>query len=147
MRIKTIILVAVVLGGLLAGGARPDPAMSEPSVAARPLALHALAQADHQRGARIIPAAYRSYMEGRGFQSYQQERPSPGPRTFGDDPGRGEAGAQRGPRADPERPFRLSPRFYGPGDSRCAGWSRRCDKRWGGGNPDYYGCMRYHGCR
>ncbi len=32
-----------------------------------------------------------------------------------------------------------------PGGS-CSRWSRRCTANWGYGNPDYWGCMRYHGC-
>jgi hypothetical protein len=30
---------------------------------------------------------------------------------------------------------------------RCSDWSRRCARNWGYGNNDYYGCLRYHGCR
>ncbi|WP_147361484.1 hypothetical protein [Dichotomicrobium thermohalophilum] len=92
----------------------------------------------------MIDVQYRSYLEGRDFRSYQQERGF-GRRQF-ETPDRG---AERGdgPSADPDRPSRLQRRFYGSSDSRCAGWSRRCDQRWGSGNPDYYGCMRYHGCR
>jgi len=29
----------------------------------------------------------------------------------------------------------------------CRYWSRRCASNWGYRNSDYYGCMRYHGCR
>lgn len=29
----------------------------------------------------------------------------------------------------------------------CRHWSRRCARNWGYGNSNYYGCMRYHGCR
>jgi len=81
-------------------------------------------------GPQLIEAQYRSYLEGRDFQSYRQERGFVGERRF-----------------DPDRPSRLQRRFYGASDSRCAGWSRRCDQRWGSGNRDYYGCMRYHACR
>ncbi len=30
---------------------------------------------------------------------------------------------------------------------RCRYWHRRCVRNWGYGNSNYYGCMRYHGCR
>ena len=36
-----------------------------------------------------------------------------------------------------------APYYY---DDRCEYWQRRCVAEWGFGNPDYYGCMRYHGC-
>ena len=29
---------------------------------------------------------------------------------------------------------------------RCEHWHNQCAHNWGYGNPDYYGCMRYHGC-
>lgn len=29
---------------------------------------------------------------------------------------------------------------------RCLYWHDRCVANWGYNNPDYYGCMRYHGC-
>lgn len=29
----------------------------------------------------------------------------------------------------------------------CRYWSRRCGHNWGYHNRNYYGCMRYHGCR
>ena len=50
--------------------------------------------------------------------------------------------------------FRL---YIGPGHrryrprtrrhGRCRHWHRRCVRNWGYGNSNYYGCMRYHGCR
>jgi len=97
-------------------------------------------------GPRLIEAQYRSYLEGRDFQSYRQERGFVGERRFETLPDRG-ATRSEAPSADPDRPSRLQRRFYGASDSRCAGWSRRCDQRWGSGNRDYYGCMRYHACR
>lgn len=36
---------------------------------------------------------------------------------------------------------------YRPYAGRCAYWQRRCSANWGYGNADYYGCLRYHGCR
>jgi len=30
---------------------------------------------------------------------------------------------------------------------RCGYWHRRCVRNWGYGNSNYFGCMRYHGCR
>jgi len=36
---------------------------------------------------------------------------------------------------------------YGPRYGRCDYWRKRCIANWGYGNPDFYGCMRYHGCR
>lgn len=94
----------------------------------------------------LIQAQYRSYLEGRDFQSYRQERGFVGERRFETLPDRGTARSQA-PSADTDRPSRLQRRSYGASDSRCAGWSRRCDQRWGSGNRDYYGCMRYHACR
>ena len=29
----------------------------------------------------------------------------------------------------------------------CGYWKRQCRANWGYRNSDYYGCMRYHGCR
>lgn len=42
-----------------------------------------------------------------------------------------------------------SPYFYDdyPSSGRCAYWHRRCVASWGYGNDNYYGCMRYYGCR
>lgn len=88
-----------------------------------------------------VQSGPRSYMEGRGFQSYQRDRGFSGERQFGGYPSAGDDSGS-------DRLYGLRrPRTYGPSENRCAGWSRRCDQRWGGGNPDYYGCMRYHGCR
>lgn len=87
-----------------------------------------------------VQSGSRSYLEGRGFRSYRQDRGFSGDRQFGGYPSGRDDGRT-------DRPYGLRrPRNYGPGD-RCASWDRRCDRRWGGGNPDYYGCMRYHGCR
>lgn len=36
---------------------------------------------------------------------------------------------------------------YGPRYGRCSYWRRRCAANWGYGNSNYYGCLRYHGCR
>ncbi len=36
-------------------------------------------------------------------------------------------------------------RHYGGG--RCSYWARRCANNWGYGNNDFYGCLRYYGCR
>jgi hypothetical protein len=36
---------------------------------------------------------------------------------------------------------------YDYGGGRCDYWARRCADNWGYGNNDYYGCLRYHGCR
>jgi hypothetical protein len=115
-------------------------------VAAGPGSAPAVAATAHARNdAALIEVQYRSYMEGRDFQSYQQERGFVGERRFGV-PDRG-ATRQEGPSPDPDRPSRLQRRYFGSSDSRCGQWSRRCDQRWGSGNRDYYGCMRYHGCR
>ena len=35
------------------------------------------------------------------------------------------------------------PPVYG---GRCERWRRRCGRNWGYNNPDFRGCMRYHGC-
>lgn len=48
------------------------------------------------------------------------------------------------------RPYYYRPYVYRPyrySGSRCAYWSRRCAANWGYGNNNYYGCLRYHGCR
>ena len=39
------------------------------------------------------------------------------------------------------RPYRY--RYAG----QCSYWHRRCVNNWGYRNSNYYGCMRYHGCR
>lgn len=47
-------------------------------------------------------------------------------------------------------PLYAYPRYYSyrrPYYGRCESWRRRCAANWGYRNPDYYGCMRYHGCR
>ena len=36
------------------------------------------------------------------------------------------------------------PRAYG---GRCGYWSQRCVANWGYRNSNYYGCLKYHGCR
>ncbi len=45
--------------------------------------------------------------------------------------------------------YRPAPRYYSyrAAPSRCARWSNRCSRRWGYGNRNYRGCMRYHRCR
>jgi hypothetical protein len=48
------------------------------------------------------------------------------------------------------RPYYYRPYAYRPyrySGSRCGYWSRRCAANWGYRNSNYYGCMRYHGCR
>lgn len=48
------------------------------------------------------------------------------------------------------RPYYYRPyvyRPYRPYSSRCGYWSQRCAANWGYGNNNYYGCLRYHGCR
>jgi len=42
------------------------------------------------------------------------------------------------------RPYRPYRRRYG---RRCGYWHDRCVANWGYRNSNYYGCMRYHGCR
>ena len=120
---KRAAVAITAIGGLLIGQAAASPSP------------HA------ERTSGLIEVQYRSYLEGRDFQSYRQDRGF-SQRRF-DQPGpRGET-----PSADPDRPSRLQRRSLGSSDSRCGQWSRRCDQRWGSGNPDYYGCLRYHGCR
>jgi len=36
---------------------------------------------------------------------------------------------------------------YGRRYGRCGYWRKRCGANWGYGNSNYYGCLRYHGCR
>jgi hypothetical protein len=47
-------------------------------------------------------------------------------------------------------PRYYSPRIYRPHRHRrgggCGYWSRQCGNNWGYNNPDFYGCLRYHGC-
>lgn len=60
-----------------------------------------------------------------------------------------------GPRYDYSVPFFYGYPYYGYPYSygyaypsgRCAYWHRRCVANWGYGNSNYYGCMRYYGCR
>jgi hypothetical protein len=83
----------------------------------------------------------RSYLEGRGFQSYQRDRGFSGQRQFGTYPSR------PGNTRDQRRLGLDERRLYGPSQNRCADWSRRCDQRTSDGSGDYTSCMRYHGCR
>jgi len=90
---------------------------------------------------RLAQSGSRSYLEGRDFQSYRQDRGFAGERNFGRYPD-----TRSGPRD--QRPYSLKRRrLYGPGDNRCADWSRRCAQRTGDAPGDYQSCMRYHGCR
>jgi hypothetical protein len=83
----------------------------------------------------------RSYMHGRGFQSYQRDRGFAGERNFGSYPS-----ARGDGRAD--RLYSLKRRhIHGPSQDRCAGWARRCDQQAGDAPGDYESCLRYHGCR
>jgi len=43
------------------------------------------------------------------------------------------------------RPYRR--RYYYRRHRSCSYWRRQCIRNWGYGNRNYYGCMRYHGCR
>lgn len=45
------------------------------------------------------------------------------------------------------RPYRAYPYYYRRGSRRCSYWRNRCARNWGYRNRNYYGCMRYHGCR
>lgn len=51
------------------------------------------------------------------------------------------------------RPYYYRRRYYRPYyhrkryRGRCGYWGRQCAKNWGYGNSNYYGCLRYHGCR
>ena len=55
----------------------------------------------------------------------------------------------RGPSIYFSIPYYAYPRYYSyrPYYGRCEYWRRRCAANWGYRNSDYYGCMRYHGCR
>lgn len=44
-------------------------------------------------------------------------------------------------------PYELYRRYYPRSDGRCAKWQPRCVANWGHGNKNYYGCMKFHGCR
>ncbi|MFO1089752.1 MAG: hypothetical protein U1E46_09270 [Hyphomicrobiales bacterium] len=33
-----------------------------------------------------------------------------------------------------------------PGGGRCSSWASACANNWGVNNPNYNGCLRYHGC-
>jgi len=55
---------------------------------------------------------------------------------------------RRGPRIRLYLPYYRGRRYgYGPRYGRCSYWRRRCAANWGYGNSNYYGCLRYHGCR
>jgi len=82
-----------------------------------------------------------SYLEGRGFQSYQRDRGFSGQRQFGTYP------SPRDSARDHRRLGLDERRLYGPSPNRCADWSRRCDQRTSDGSGDYTSCMRYHGCQ
>lgn len=88
-----------------------------------------------------VQTGSRSYMHGRGFQSYQQDRGFARRRNFGSYPS-----GRATPRQD--RLYSLKRRrIRGPADSRCADWARRCDRQTGDAPGDYESCLRYHGCR
>jgi hypothetical protein len=104
---------------------------------------HAASASWHAGEMRLLTvrSGSRSYMEGRGFQSYRRDRGFSGPRNFGSYP------SARGSRRE-ERPYSLERRrIHGPSDNRCAGWARRCAQDTGDAPGDYQSCMRYHGCR
>lgn len=56
------------------------------------------------------------------------------------------------------RPYYYSPYYYHPRpryrrykryrrSGSCRYWRRQCGRNWGYRNSDFYGCLRYHGCR
>lgn len=55
---------------------------------------------------------------------------------------------RRRPRIHLYVPYYLGYRYgYGPRYGRCSYWRKRCGANWGYHNRNYYGCLRYHGCR
>lgn len=46
----------------------------------------------------------------------------------------------------PRRAY-VSRRYRVHYDGRCDYWADRCAANWGVRNPDFQGCLRYHGCR
>ncbi len=44
-------------------------------------------------------------------------------------------------------PYHYEPSYTPRGSvGRCGHWHDECVENWGAANPDYRGCMRYHGC-
>lgn len=136
MRLSLIICIAATLGGLpISGvGAVTSYRFHPPQESTAP---HR-----HESDWLLrVQSGSRSYMEGRGFQSYRRDRGFAGQRNFGSYP------SARGSRRE-ERPYSLKRRrIHGPTDSRCTGWARRCGQDTGDAPGDYESCMRYHGCR
>ena len=116
-----------------------------------------------RRGGRGYRGGGRGFRGGRrGFRGYRGGRGYRGYRRYGRRYGRGRGGYRRyGGYARPWRRYRRRYRrgysFYAypyywrapryAYSNRCVRWRRRCAANWGFGNANYYGCMRYHGCR
>lgn len=138
MKARQVICVAAVLWGvaMFGFGSGAVAAGIEPTAYPAEAAWHG-----DQTILLSVQTGSRSYMEGRGFQSYRRDRGLAGQRNFGSYP------SARGSRRE-ERSYSLKRRrIHGPTDSRCAGWARRCSQDTGDAPGDYESCMRYHGCR
>jgi len=136
MRLRPAILVSV---GVALGATSPAssaaPVLCESEAATAPVACADIPQL------LTADTGASSYLDGRDFQSYQQDRGFGSNRSFG-----GYPSTPAGPRDD--SPYSLKqPRIHAPGDNRCADWSKRCELRTGDAPGDYERCMRYHGCR
>ncbi len=129
IRISLILALGVMLGFAMpgSGNANAASAVSSPALA---LGQHV---GDVQRS-NIANAdvSFRLYVgpRYRRYRHYRRYR-RPGVRLY------------IGPRYRYHRPRYRSYRRAG----RCGYWHRRCARNWGVGNSNYYGCMRYHGCR
>jgi|ABPU01.1.fsa_nt_gi hypothetical protein len=130
IRISLILALGVMLGFAMPGSdnAKAASAISSPALA---LGQHVtgvqrsnIANADVSFRLYIGPR-YRRYRHYRRYRRYRR----PGVRLY------------IRPRYRSHRRYR---RYRG---RSCSYWSRRCARNWGFGNSNYYGCMRYHGCR
>jgi hypothetical protein len=127
-RISLLFALAVALGFAMPGAknAQAASAMSSPALA---LGQHlTAAQRSNIVNADVsfrlyVGPRYRRYRHYRRYRRYRR----PGVRIY------------IGPR---HRRYRRHRRARS-----CRHWHRRCVRNWGYGNSNYYGCMRYHGCR
>jgi len=129
-RLALILTMAAVLGFAVSAGSEAQAATAAPVI--QPALL------DHQGStipkAQIRQAGIQLYIGPRyRHRHYRRYRRFHGPRFR----------LYIGPRHRYRYRHRRLRRYHG----RCGYWHRRCVRNWGYANPNYYGCMRYHGCR
>ncbi len=149
-RVICSFLAAIGLALALTAGGAATPAAARPAQAAMPLGD--MANNAASAVTKVAERSRSSRSRGRSSRSRGRSSRSRGRR----DRGRSGDGRyyRRGHRHYRERDgiFFGFPLFepdyydsYSYGE-RCEYWHHRCVQNWGYGNPDYYGCLRYHGC-